>query len=237
MRQRARNALVTMASAAIMACVATPQREAVDALRQTGGTGGICTPVSERAGREFGCFITAREDLGILSNDRPVFWHVALYRTRAAANSARAARETVVESLGQTWLFTIAPAGWQPAGAERVTAIGPLPISPGVAYTAQYMEAVFRPGMKSIVHRHSGPEAWYTLSGATCLETPAGTMEGRAGGQHVIVPSGPPMELTATGTEVRRALVLILHDSSQPASSAASDWTPKGLCSRLNSTP
>jgi len=30
----------------------------------------------------------------------------------------------------------------------------------GVAYTAQYMEAVLRPGMKSLVHRHSGPEAW-----------------------------------------------------------------------------
>jgi len=28
----------------------------------------------------------------------------------------------------------------------------------------------------------------------------------------------------------RRALVLILHDSTQPATIPASDWTPKGLC-------
>jgi hypothetical protein len=41
---------------------------------------------------------------------------------------------------------------------------------------------------------------------------------------------GPPMHLTATGTETRRALVLILHDASQPATTPASDWTPKGLC-------
>ena len=79
-------------------------------------------------------------------------------------------------------------------------------------------------------HRHSGPEAWYTLSGETCLETPEGKMIGRAGGSHVIVPGGPPMHLTATGTETRRALVLILHDSAQPPTTMAPDWTPKSLC-------
>ena len=68
------------------------------------------------------------------------------------------------------------------------------------------------------------------MTGETCLETPDGAMIGSAGGSHVIVPGGPPMHLTATGTETRRALVLILHDSSQPATTPASDWTPKGLC-------
>jgi hypothetical protein len=38
------------------------------------------------------------------------------------------------------------------------------------------------------------------------------------------------MHLTATGTETRRALVLILHDSTQPATMSAHDWKPKGLC-------
>ena len=46
----------------------------------------------------------------------------------------------------------------------------------------------------------------------------------------VIVPGGPPMHLTATGSELRRALVLILHESSKPATSLAQDWKPKGLC-------
>jgi hypothetical protein len=84
--------------------------------------------------------------------------------------------------------------------------------------------------MKSRVHRHSAPEAWYTISGETCLETPDGTMLGRAGDKSVIVPQGPPMELTETGTEIRRALVLILHDSAQPHTTLATDWTPQGLC-------
>ena len=196
---------------------------------QSEGTGGGCIPVSERAGRQFGCFVTASEVLGELG-DGPVYWHLSQYPSRAAAEGAHVAGSTVVESLGSAWLFAIADFGWRPASGEHIAEIGPLPVVDGVRYTAQYMEAVFRPGMKSVVHRHPGPEAWYTLSGETCLETPEGTMVGRPGGQHVIVPGGPPMELTATGTEVRRSLVLILHDSSQPPGSLAPDWTPKGLC-------
>jgi quercetin dioxygenase-like cupin family protein len=195
------------------------------------GTAGRCVPVSERAGRELGCFIIASEPQGRLGQV-PIFWHIDSFASRADAVAAKEPRGTVVESLGKVWLFTIAQAGWRPSGGERVAEIGPLPINPDAAYTAEYMEAVFEPGMKSTVHRHSGPEAWYTLTGETCLETPDGTMVGRAGGQHVIVPGGPPMELTATGTERRRAEVLILHDSSQPSSSLAPDWKPKGLCQK-----
>jgi quercetin dioxygenase-like cupin family protein len=154
-----------------------------------------------------------------------------LFERRRSGGSQRATRNCCPVAR-QNLLFTIAEAGWRPASGERVAQIGPLPINSDVAYTAMYMEAVFRPGMKSTVHRHSGPEVWYTLTGETCLETPDGTMVGRAGGQYVIVPGGPPMELTAIGTEVRRAEVLILHDSSKPHSSAASDWKPKGLCQK-----
>ena len=46
----------------------------------------------------------------------------------------------------------------------------------------------------------------------------------------MIVPGGPPMHLMATGTEKRRALVLILHEASKPATTPARDWVPKGLC-------
>ena len=86
------------------------------------------------------------------------------------------------------------------------------------------------PGMKSAIHRHSGVEAWYTLSGQTCLETPRGATTGRAGGPPVIIPAGVPMELTATGTEVRTSLVLILHASSEKPTTPERSWRPKGLC-------
>jgi quercetin dioxygenase-like cupin family protein len=188
----------------------------------------VCKPVSQRTG-EVGCWITANEALGELPQ-RPIFWHLDTYPTRAAAEMAKGPRGSVVESLGKIWLFTIGEAGWRPPGGERVAEIGPLPVNSDANYTAVYLEAIFTPGMTAPAHRHSGPEAWYTLSGETCLETPEGTMIGRAGGAPVIVPGGLPMHLTATGTEQRRSLVLILHDSSRPASSPAHDWTPKGLC-------
>jgi len=105
-----------------------------------------------------------------------------------------------------------------------------LPIKAGEIYSAQYMEAIFQPGMTAAAHTHSGPEAWYTEAGETCLETPAGKQVGRPGGQYVIVPGGPPMHLTATGSTQRRSLVLILHESSKPATTLVKDWTPKGLC-------
>ena len=191
--------------------------------------GGVCHPVSQRTG-EVGCWIIAHEPVGQLTRAQ-TYWHLDAYATRDAAMSAKGERGTVVEALGRVWLLTIADAGWRPSlRGERVAEIGPLPVAAGEQYKAQYMEVVFKPGMTSSVHRHGGPEAWYTLTGETCLETPDGKLTGRAGGQHVIVPGGPPMHLTATGSELRRALVLILHESSKPATSLAQDWKPKGLC-------
>ena len=188
----------------------------------------ICRPAVERTG-ELGCWITVDAELGKLPRGR-IFWHLDSFATRAEAEAAKSPRGIVVESLGKVWLFTIDAAGWRSSAGERIAEIGPLPVEPDVSYSAQYMEAIFTPGMTAPAHRHSGPEAWYTLSGETCLETPDGTMIGKAGGSHVIVPGGPPMHLTATGTETRRALVLILHDSTQPPTTPAPDWTPKGLC-------
>lgn len=135
----------------------------------------------------------------------------------------------MVESLGKVWLLSIDKAGWRPASGERVAEIGPLPVKAGDTYSAQYMEAIFTPGMTAPAHTHSGPEAWYTEAGETCLETPDGKQVGRPG-QYVIVPAGPPMHLTATGTTQRRSLVLILHESSKPVTTPVKDWTPKGLC-------
>jgi hypothetical protein len=189
-----------------------------------------CEPVTQRAGREFGCFITAREDLGALPKDSALYWHIDAFTTQAAAEAAKAQRSTVVQSFGRIWLFTIAEAGWRPAGGERIAVAGPLPLVDADAYAAVYMEGVFKPGMHSAVHRHPGVEAWYTVEGEQCLETPQGKLEQRAGAPGVLVRGGVPMILTGTGTTVRRSLVLILQDAAKPRSMLATDWTPAGLC-------
>jgi quercetin dioxygenase-like cupin family protein len=193
-----------------------------------------CVPVAERAGRKLGCFVLAKEELGKLP-DTPLYWHLHVYATRAAAEAAKGKNGSVVESYGKTWLLTIADASWNPAGGQRISRVGPLPLTHAGNYTAEYMEATFVPGMKSRVHRHPGPEAWYVLTGEQCLETPGNATVVRAG-ESGIVPEGPPMMLWGTGSSERRSLVLILHDASQPMTLPASDWKPPGLCASHVST-
>jgi quercetin dioxygenase-like cupin family protein len=189
---------------------------------------GICKPISQRT-TELGCWILADRPVGRLNGQ--VFWYVDTYPTRAAAEKVNGTGGSVIESFGKTWLLTIATAGWQPPqGGERVATIGPIPISAGEEYSSLYMEAVMTPGMTSTIHTHSGPEIWYTLAGETCLETPQGKFVEGPDGPPVIVPAGSPMLLTATGTEQRRALVLILHIASEKPTTVINTWKPKGLC-------
>jgi quercetin dioxygenase-like cupin family protein len=191
-----------------------------------------CLPVSERAGREVGCWIMASESLGRLSQPT-VFWHLDTYPTRAAAEAAKGPRGTVIEALDRVWLFTIGESGWRAPGGLRVAEVGPLPVKSGEQYTAQYMEGISNPSDVTPKHRHPGPEAWYTTAGGFCVETPDGKTEVRAG-QGIVIPADHTgwsmMTLIATGPEVRRSLVLVLHESGHPWTAPAPEWTPKGLC-------
>jgi hypothetical protein len=108
--------------------------------------------------------------------------------------------------------------------------MGPLALVDAPSYSAVYMEGVFRPGMRTAVHRHPGVEAWYTVEGEMCVETPTGKQVQRAGDPGIMVRGGLPMQLTGSGTGVRRSLVLILQDAGKPRSTPASDWTSSGLC-------
>lgn len=193
-------------------------------------TGGTCVPVAQRGDRVLGCYITARQSLGQLPADAVLYWHIDSFPTLAAAEAARSGRATAVSSLGTAWLFTLADSAWHSTAGHHVAVIGPVPVVAADSLAAVYMEGVFEPGMKSVVHRHAGAEAWYTLEGAQCLETPQGKLEQRAGEPGMMVPAGVPMMLVGTGTTVRRSLVLILQDASQPRSTPAMDWAPAGLC-------
>ncbi len=186
-----------------------------------------CKPVSDRVGTE-GCWILVSTPLGVLTA-APVFWTLDRYRTREDAQSAAAKNSTVVEALGQIWLFTVGQKPATPSAGTRVTEIGPIPVKAGEQYTAQYREAIMQPGSVSRIHLHSGPELFYTESGETCLETPAGKQVGRSG-SNVMAPEGEPMELTATGSDTRKGIVLVLHASSKPHTTVVTDWLPKGLC-------
>jgi quercetin dioxygenase-like cupin family protein len=196
-----------------------------------GVASGICKPVSERS-KDIGCWILADSPIGALMKS-PVFWHLDVYSTRAAAEEDKGPTSTIIEAQGKAWLMTIEAQNGHPRHGERVGNIGPLEVNAGENYSAQYMEVVFMPGMTSLAHLHGGPEAWYMLSGEGCLETSDGKIHfARSGGPPMIVPAGLKMFLTTTGKEQRRAIALILHETSKPATTQVQDWKPKGLCNK-----
>lgn len=189
-----------------------------------------CTmPVSART-QETGCYIVARQKIDRLPPGQ-LFWHLYTYPTvRQAKQAQQASAGTVVESSGKVWLFNIAAANWRPEGGTRVATIGPLQISPGRPYEARYLEGAIPPSRPGTpVHRHPGPEAWYVLSGAQCMQTPGKTDLVRAHGTAVI-PGGTPMRVSFPTDETTRQIVLVLYDASQPWMTKAQDWTPTTAC-------
>jgi hypothetical protein len=130
--------------------------------------------------------------------------------------------------------LTIAEAGGRPAVGVWVATIVPLQVRPEGRYTASYMQAATSPGFQTDVHQHGGSEALLTLSGEVRSETPEGKFVGRAGGDPLLIKGGIPLQ-PSVGSEMRRSLVLILHDAAQPWKvPSTSPWTPKGLCVRPN---
>jgi quercetin dioxygenase-like cupin family protein len=126
------------------------------------------------------------------------------------------------------WLSEFGPRDLVVKGGQAVATVGPLQLPAAKSYTAVLSYAVMRPGDQSRVHTHPGPEGWYMIAGEQCLETPSGASRAKAGGT-LTVPPNVPMELHITGTEVRKSLVLVIHDSSQ-ARGIPSQWTPSGAC-------
>ena len=226
-RWRPASALASAVALSMMSPIATAVTRGGEQISGTKILGGCDVPVSRRTS-ETGCYLVATTSLGILP-DVSLFWHLHRFQTRAQAEAAAESRSTVVESLGHVWLYTIAEEGWKPTAGEVVAVIGPLPIIKGTTYIARYMEAVFAPGMQTAVHRHSGPEAWYVLSGAQCLETPERTLIAKAG-EGAVIAGGPPMMLSGIGQEIRRSVVLVLHDDTLPWMTMETEWKPGGRC-------
>jgi quercetin dioxygenase-like cupin family protein len=175
-----------------------------------------------------GCHVIATREIG-----RPaataLYWDVDEFADPAAVAAAAGPRSVAAQAYGKTWLMTIAAADWRARSGRRLAQVGPLPVDPGHAYTAQFMAATFEPGMHSMIHTHPGPEAWVVLEGTQCLETPDEATVLRAG-QSGLVIGGTPMMLSAVGQGRRRALALILHESDKPPTLHGVSWRSKGLC-------
>jgi quercetin dioxygenase-like cupin family protein len=198
----------------------------------TGGhdhlTGIACVDVPPGEKRqEFGCFNVGTVT-GLHFSEASVYWHLRAFPDRKSAEAAKSATGIVVEEDGRVWLSEFGARESAPRAGEAIAVIGPLQLPAARSYAAVLSYAVMRPGDTSRVHTHPGPEGWYVLAGEQCLETPAGADRARAGGT-MAVRSNIPMELSITGTTVRRAFALVIHDAAQERGTT-SNWKPSGAC-------
>jgi quercetin dioxygenase-like cupin family protein len=178
---------------------------------------------------EFGCFIVASSK-GLQFDRSEVYWHLERFSNRAKAQAAKSPTGLILEEEGKIWVSEFGPDDAASHGGELTVMIGPLELPYAKSYHAQIAYAVLRPGDRSRVHTHAGPEAWYMLSGDQCLETPSATKKAKTG-ETMSVEAGVPMELSIIGTNVRRSFTLVIHDSAK-AWGDASDWKPTGACGR-----
>jgi quercetin dioxygenase-like cupin family protein len=180
---------------------------------------------------QVGCYLLESVELGRLPG-RQVYWHLYAFPTPAAAEESAGTRGTAVEAFGRTWLFAVAGEEWRPSGGTRVSVLGPLAVEADRPYSARYLKSTLVPGLQTRVHRHEGPELWYVVEGAQCLETRAGRTVVTPG-DTATAPAGTAMQLSNFGPDTSRALLLILHESDRPwVDRGPVDWKPADLCGR-----
>lgn len=173
--------------------------------------------------------LMAHQPLGTFS--RPsVSWQLFTYDDMATATREQPPNSTVALAFGQVWLFFVGPESFVPKNGKRVAEVGPIPVEANTIYAAEYLKSTFNPGMEAPVHVHSGPEAFYAISGDTCIETPDGVQFGKGPGNTLFVRGGPPMLLMAPGPDPRTGFAMILHDNTRAPTTLVKTWTPKGLC-------
>lgn len=167
---------------------------------------------------------------GLLFAQPLVYWHLQKFPARSMANAAKGPHGLVVVEEDQIWLSTFGERDGGRAGGEAVAVVGPLHLPLAKTYDVVLSYAVMRPGDRTPVHTHPGPEGWYVLAGEQCLDTAEGITRAAAGAAMTVAPN-VPMELNVTGTNIRRSLVVVIHDSTQRRS-IQSDWKPTGGCRR-----
>ena len=189
-----------------------------------------CKPDGLTRNRSFGCRLLAQPVIDKLP-DEPVFWHLTTFPTRRAADAAKRSGDAVVTADGRVWLSSIGSRSDTSQRGKHVAAIGPLPMPKASAYRVEMYYVIMPPRQHTLVHTHPGPEAWYVLEGEQCLDTPAGVFRARRGAGSVAPPAGTAMQLTNSGTTMRRALYIVVHDTAQMWTTP-SDWQPSGACAR-----
>ena len=226
-----RAAWLGLVFAVTSACATVPKAPdySVHASNMHVGVPGRCEDKAQNGGGAEGCFWNASLPLGRTAAQ--LYWHIDRFADARSAEAERTKAGVVTAALGgKIFLQTVTDSpGWRPRGGERLATIGPLAAPGGEELTARFMEATTSSASATFPHIHSGPEGFFLLEGAICVETPAGAHRADAGGS-LVLPGGVPMQLAHAGHKVRRSLVLVVHPSNKGWIDRRPPWQPTGLC-------
>ncbi len=188
---------------------------------------GLCTAPVPADPETPGCYMTNVVELA----DAPpmLYWHIrefdAADEAQAQAEAQRHRWAAVTRIHGRTWLYVLSERDAAISGGTARAVIGPLTV-PRTPATALFSEAIFPPGMRTRVHSHPGPEAFYVVEGEQCMESPTDRRVIGAGGTYIVA-SGPHLQAAPKG---RRNLVLILAPAGMAPVVPGGDWTPGAYC-------
>ena len=174
----------------------------------------LCVENSPERRGDFGCSIVENKQLpnGLRA---PVFWHIDRFDTNDRARKAVGPSSVAFEAHGSWWLMSVGPQVETHRGGQHVANVNLGALPEAAQYSMLVISAYIPPGLTSRVHFHSGVEAFYAVDGEQCLETPERAYPMQKG-ETLVVPTGVTMRLIASGTKPRRALAVIVYDSSKP---------------------
>lgn len=143
----------------------------------------------------------------------PLFWNIDRFESNSGAEAAAGPNNVVFQAHGAWWAMSIEPMIKNHRCGKHVASVALPPLPPAPMYSMLVISAYIPAGQTSRVHHHSGVEAFYTVDGEQCLETPTGAHTIPKGGWFA-VPAGVTMRLVATGSKPRRGFAVVVYDAS-----------------------
>jgi quercetin dioxygenase-like cupin family protein len=181
----------------------------------------------ERRGEEGCSLLAVRPFAG--STAKPLFWHLDRFDALETATKAAGPDGVAAEAHGSVWLMTLEARGEEHHGGRHVTWIGPLSAPAAEGLSMRVHSTFLREGTTTPVHTHSGPEVFYIVDGAQCLDTQE--KGNRLGpGESFILPTDTVHQGRSPGPGPRKALGMVLFDSARPSSHDLADPPPLKRC-------
>jgi len=187
--------------------------------------GGCSELAGENIGKP-GCFLSTL--LTISEPPATMYWHIAEFPDEVPARSAARGHEwaTVVPAHGRWWLYVLSSSREEKLHGHVRGLVSPFQLIAGQPVIARFMESTFPPGMRTRVHSHSGPEAFFVIEGEQCVSTSSGDFTIQRLNSR-IVDGGAHLQAASKG---RKSLVLIIAPPNQPWMKLEADDTLASGC-------